>query len=53
MAYIHVPAEAKQARRNCERMRDNDVKYVHFISIATMVYNNGRKHENPIESSNQ
>ena len=26
---------------NCERMRDKDVKFIHIISIVTVVYNNG------------
>jgi len=28
-------------RCNCERMRDKDVKFIHIISIVTVVYNNG------------
>ena len=50
MAYIYIPIETKQARRNCERTRDQDVKFIHFISIATTVYNDDIKHENPTES---
>jgi len=28
-------------RCNCERMRDKDIKFIHIISIMTVVYSNG------------
>jgi len=28
-------------RCNCDRMRDKDIKFIHIISIVTVVYNNG------------
>jgi len=28
-------------RCNCERMRDKDIKFIHIISIVTVVYSNG------------
>ena len=28
-------------RCNCERMRDKNIKFIHFISIVTVVYSNG------------
>ena len=33
--------KSNKQRCNCERMRDKDVKFIHIISIVTVVYNNG------------
>ena len=33
--------KSNKQRCNCERMRDKDVKFIHIISIATVVYNKG------------
>ena len=42
LAYIHIPMKVKINKDViCERMRDKDIKFIHIISIVTVVYSNG------------
>ena len=41
MAYTHIPMEVNKKRCNSERMKNKDAKFIHIISIVTVVYNNG------------